>query len=74
VVHGPFLLGKWFPFDLSVHLRLSPAALARRTPPADAWTLRAFDRYEREDRPDRAADVVVRADDPRRPAWNAPRW
>lgn len=24
VVHGPFLLGHWFPFALSVHLRLSP--------------------------------------------------
>ncbi|MBX9425868.1 MULTISPECIES: uridine kinase [Streptomyces] len=67
VVHGPFLLGHWFPFDLTVHLRLSAAALARRT--EDAWTLPAFARYESEVDPGTAADAVVRADDPRHPAW-----
>ncbi|MET9437492.1 uridine kinase [Streptomyces sp. NPDC006551] len=67
LLHGPFLLGHWFPFDLTVHLRLSPAALARRT--EDPWTLPAFERYEREVGPSDAADVVVRADDPRHPAW-----
>ncbi|MCP9988472.1 MULTISPECIES: uridine kinase [Streptomyces] len=67
LLHGPFLLGQWFPFDLTVHLRLSRAALARRTP--ERWTLPAFDRYEEEVAPADAADVVVRADDPRRPAW-----
>ncbi|MFJ8665947.1 uridine kinase [Streptomyces sp. NPDC093600] len=67
LLHGPFLLGHWFPFDLTVHLRLSPAALARRT--EDPWTLPAFERYEREAGPSEAADVVVRADDPRHPAW-----
>ncbi|MFB7373142.1 uridine kinase [Streptomyces sp. NPDC056222] len=67
VVHGPFLLGHWFPFDLTVHLRLSPGALARRT--EEPWTLPAFARYENEVAPSDAADVVVRTDDPRHPAW-----
>ncbi|MFF4228432.1 uridine kinase [Streptomyces sp. NPDC001820] len=69
LLHGPFLLGHWFPLDLSVHLRLSPAALRRRTPESERWTLPAFGRYEDEVGPAEAADVVVRADDPRHPAW-----
>ncbi|MEE1754949.1 uridine kinase [Streptomyces sp. SP18CS02] len=67
LLHGPFLLGHWFPFDLTVHLRLSPGALARRT--REPWTLPAFERYEDEVGPAQAADVTVRADDPRHPAW-----
>ncbi|MFD5325901.1 uridine kinase [Streptomyces sp. NPDC127092] len=67
VVHGPFLLGHWFPFDVKLHLRLSPGALARRT--EESWTLPAFARYEEEVGPVGAADAVVRVDDPRRPAW-----
>ncbi|MFF9342136.1 uridine kinase [Streptomyces sp. NPDC014773] len=67
VLHGPFLLGHWFPFDLTVHLRLSAAALARRT--GETWALPAFARYETEVDPVGTADVVVRADDPRHPAW-----
>ncbi|MFD8009224.1 uridine kinase [Streptomyces sp. NPDC058955] len=67
LLHGPFLLGHWFPFDLSVHLRLSPGALARRS--EESWTLPAFARYEAETDPAGTADVVVRADDPRHPAW-----
>lgn len=70
LVHGPLLLGRWFPFDLSVHLRLSPGALLRRTEEADRWTLPAFARYEDEVAPTGHADVVVRADDPRHPAWS----
>ncbi|MEU3907719.1 nucleoside/nucleotide kinase family protein [Streptomyces goshikiensis] len=69
IVHGPLLLGHWFPFDLAVHVRLSPGALARRTEPADRWTLPAFARYETETAPAERADVLVRADDPRHPAW-----
>ncbi len=69
VLHGPFLLGHWFPFDLTVHLQLSPAALRRRTPESEHWTLPAFVRYEDEVGPADAADVVVRVDDPRHPAW-----
>lgn len=70
VLHGPLLLGQWFPFDFVVRLRLSPLALARLTPHDEQWTLPAFARYEDETGPDDAADVVVRADDPRRPAWS----
>ncbi|MEU9983386.1 uridine kinase [Streptomyces sp. NPDC050856] len=70
VLHGPFLLGQWFPFDLTVHLRLSRGALARRTDESWAWTLPAFERYVDEVAPEDAADVVVRADDPRHPAWS----
>ncbi|MFD5031149.1 uridine kinase [Streptomyces sp. NPDC058405] len=69
VLHGPLLLGHWFPFDLTVHLRLSPGALLRRTDENERWTLPAFERYEAEVDPAGAADVVVRADDPRHPAW-----
>ncbi|PJE99529.1 uridine kinase [Streptomyces carminius] len=70
LLDGPLLLGRGFPLDLAVHLRLTPAALARRTPEAERWTLPAFARYEDETRPGETADVVVRTDDPRHPAWN----
>lgn len=70
LLHGPFLLRHWFPLDLSVHLQLSPPALRRRTPEADHWTLPAFERYAQETDPAATADVLVRADDPRHPAWN----
>lgn len=69
LLHGPLLLGRWFPFDLTVHLALTPAALRRRTPPDDHWTLPAFARYTDEVDPETVADVLVRVDDPRRPAW-----
>ncbi|GAA2989307.1 uridine kinase [Streptomyces fulvorobeus] len=72
VVDGPFLLGHWFPFDLSVHVRLSPGALRRRTEESGLWTLPAFARYEEEVTPADRADVVVRADDPLHPAWSRP--
>ncbi|WP_338676038.1 uridine kinase [Streptomyces sp. SCSIO 30461] len=72
VLHGPLLLGHWFPFDLTVHLGLSPGALRRRTDETEHWALPAFARYEREVAPADSADVVVRADDPRHPAWNHP--
>ncbi|AEW97783.1 MULTISPECIES: nucleoside/nucleotide kinase family protein [Streptomycetaceae] len=69
LLDGAFLLGHWFPFDLAVHLRLTPAALARRTPPDQRWTLPAFARYDTETDPGSAADVVIRCDGPRHPAW-----
>ncbi|MEU1512643.1 uridine kinase [Streptomyces sp. NPDC005811] len=69
LLHGPLLLRHWFPFDLTVHVQLSPAALRRRTPDADRWTLPAFDTYATETDPAATADVLVRADDPRHPAW-----
>ncbi|MFI8004303.1 uridine kinase [Streptomyces sp. NPDC086010] len=69
VLHGPLLLGQWFPFDLGIHLSLTPGALRRRTAPDERWTLPAFARYDDEVAPASRADVVVRADDPRHPAW-----
>jgi hypothetical protein len=68
LVDGAFLLGAGLAFDLTVHLHLSPAALARRTPPEDQWTLPAHARYAEEAAPTEVADVVVRMDDPRHPA------
>jgi hypothetical protein len=68
LLDGPLLLGRRLPLDLTVHMRLSAAALARRTAPSEAWTLPAYGRYEAEVGPAEAADVVVRMDDPRHPA------
>jgi hypothetical protein len=68
VVDGELLLGRGLAFDLTVHLWLSPAALARRTPSAEAWSLPAFARYEQEVDPLTTADVTVRVDDPNHPA------
>ena len=68
LVSGPLLLGGGLAFDVVVHLELSAAALARRTDPGDAWTLPAYARYAEEVDPAAFADVVVRVDDPRRPA------
>ena len=47
---------------------MSAAALARRTRPGERWTLPAYARYADEVDPAAFADVVVRVDDPRRPA------
>ncbi|GAA4586720.1 hypothetical protein BJY16_007994 [Actinoplanes octamycinicus] len=68
LVSGPLLLGSGLPFDFTVHLAVSAAALDRRTAPADRWTLPAFARYADEVAPQTFADVVVRVDDPRHPA------
>jgi hypothetical protein len=68
LVSGPLLLGGGLAFDVTVHLEMSAAALARRTPAESAWTLPAFERYAGEVVPASFADVVVRVDDPRRPA------
>jgi hypothetical protein len=68
VVSGSVLLGRGLPFDVKVHVRLSSAALARRTPDDEAWTLPALERYSDERAPEAEADLVVRADDPRHPA------
>jgi hypothetical protein len=69
VVDGWFLLDGSLPFDLTVHVALSPAARRRRVPPGDAMReLPAWDRYDSEVAPATVADVVVRADDPQRPA------
>jgi hypothetical protein len=68
LVSGPLLLGGGLDFDVTVHLELTPAALRRRTPPGQEWTLPAFGRYAEEVGPALFADIVVRLDDPRRPA------
>lgn len=68
LVSGALLLGAGLPFDLTVHLALSPATLARRTDPEHRWTLPAFARYQREVAPERVAGIVVRTDDPDHPA------
>jgi len=65
LVSGGFLLARGLPFERTVHLAVSPAARARRTPGEDAWTLPAFDDY---DETALGADVVIKLDDPRRPA------
>jgi hypothetical protein len=72
LVSGALLLGGGLPFDYTVHCELSAAALARRTPPEDRWTLPAFARYATEVGPAGFADAVIRWDDPRRPALVEP--
>ena len=66
LVDGRFLLGAGLPAELAVHVALSPAALRRRGVPD--WQLEAFAAYDREVRPGEACDVLVRAEDPLRPA------
>ena len=51
---------------------MSHAALARRLPDDDLWTLPAYDRYETETQPQLAADMWARADDPQHPALAVP--
>jgi hypothetical protein len=68
LVSGAFLLGNELPFDCTIHLTQSPATRARRTPGDEAWTLPAFDAYDRDVRPADIADVIVKLDDPRHPA------
>jgi len=68
IVVGEFLLDRWFPFDLTVHIHLSAGALRRRG--QEEWTLPAFARYDDEVDPMANADVTVRADHADRPAWS----
>jgi hypothetical protein len=68
IVSGGLLLGQDLPVERTVHLALSAAARARRTPPAQQWTLPAYDNYDRVVRPAERADVVIKLNDPRHPA------
>lgn len=68
VVAGGLLLGRGLPFDVAVHLRMGPAALARTLPADERWTLPAYARYAAERDPEGLADVLVFADHPDRPA------
>lgn len=66
LVDGLFLLGRDLPAELTVHVALSRAALLRRGVPA--WQLPAFTTYDALVQPDAGCDVLVRAEDPLRPA------
>lgn len=68
VLAGALLLNRGLPLDLTVHLHMAPAALARRTAEDDRWTLPAYTRYERERTPSETADLLVLTDHPDRPA------
>lgn len=68
ILDGTLLLGRWLPFDLTVHLSLTPAARERRLSPDERWTLPAYERYDDEVGPDTAADIVVRWNSTERPA------
>lgn len=68
LVPGPLLQGVGLPFDVVVHLRVTPAARGRLAPPGSAWELPAYDRYDAEVDPVALADAVVLADHPDRPA------
>jgi hypothetical protein len=68
LLDGWLLLGRGFPGELTVHLSLGQGALERRTPAEERWTLPAFAAYAQHVRPEELADVVVRTDDPKRPA------
>ncbi|MGI5217472.1 hypothetical protein [Nocardia sp. CA-290969] len=65
-VAGPMLLGRGLPFDLTLRLHLSPAALTRGTAAADAWTVPALLAHDREN--PEIPDYFVRWDHPDRPA------
>lgn len=66
LVDGVLLLGRQLTADLTVHLSLSAAALRRRGIPD--WQLPAFATYAETVAPAQVCDVLVRAEDPRRPA------
>lgn len=68
VLDGALLLGRGLPLDVTVHLALSTAALTRRMPAEEAWTIPAYRRYQDEVDPENIADFVVRVDDARHPA------
>lgn len=66
LVDGLFLLGAGLPAELVVHVTLSSAALLRRG--VSAWQLEAFRSYDEEVSPMDQCDILVRAEDPQRPA------
>jgi hypothetical protein len=66
LVDGCFLLDHDLPAELVVHVALSAAALRRRGVPD--WQVEAFTAYDRQARPGERCHVLVRAEDPARPA------
>lgn len=72
LVAGALMLGRGLPFDVTVHLRMSPAARQRTLPTDEQWTLPAYTHYEVENDLDDGPDLVVLADHPTRPAVRRP--
>lgn len=68
LVDGALLLGRGLPAELTIHLSVGAAALRRRTPVDERWTLPAYAAYAERVHSEQVADVVVRIDDPRHPA------
>ncbi|MHA6804831.1 nucleoside/nucleotide kinase family protein [Salinifilum ghardaiensis] len=68
LVDGPLLLGAGLPFEFAVHLGVPEAALPKRVPDEEQWTLPALHRYGQEVAPESRADVAVRMDRSERPA------
>lgn len=70
LLDGWLLFDRSLPFDLCVHLWMSMAALRRRTPEDQRWTLPAYQLYAGRFAPAGPVrpDVLVRCDDPRHPA------
>jgi hypothetical protein len=70
LVDGIFLLGLGLPAEAVVHVALSTGALRRRGVPH--WQLPAFASYDVLVGPGHVCDVLVRAEDPLRPAVRWP--
>jgi hypothetical protein len=68
ILTGELLLGAGLALDVTLHAWVSRSARRRLTRTEWAWTLPAFDRYDIDVDPASVADVVLRYDDPRRPA------
>lgn len=66
LVDGLCLLGRGLSSELTVHVALSAGALRRRGMPD--WQVAALLAYDAEVRPGEACDVLIRAEDPKRPA------
>ncbi|MCW2613790.1 MAG: hypothetical protein JWN08_784 [Frankiales bacterium] len=66
LVDGVLLLDRGLSADVVVHVALSPAALRRRGVPE--WQVPVFAAYDAQVRPTEVCDVLVRAEDPLRPA------
>lgn len=66
LLDGALAVGRGLDVDLAVHLALKLATLRRRTPPEEAWTVPAYERYAKE--VEGAPDLVVRVDHPDHPA------
>lgn len=66
IVAGPTILGRIDSAAVVVHLKLSEAALRRKTPPDDHWTIEPLVQYYVESTTE--PDFIVRWDHPDKPA------